>query len=174
MISSLPRRTPMRFLAYPIFLLALSSCAVEVSGTGNTTGSGDFTVDYIDQDIQGTFENTDVTFGAGKFSQSVGDDTTYTVVIYDNTVTDACNTSQTFASEYLVIFTTTAVGTYDLSLTGDDVQTVTFAENNENFIITEGQLQIETLTASELTGRMHVNYSGDIELNGNFSVQTCD
>ncbi len=67
-----------------------------------------------------------------------------------------------------------APGLYPLS-TGLGGQTVTLYDDDSstNYVATRGQVEVLTVTALELTGRIAVAYDADTYVNGNFTIAHC-
>ena len=82
--------------------------------------------------------------------------------------------SSSAALQYSQCLWVATPGVYPLT-TGLPGQTVTLYDDDTgtNFIATRGQVEILTVTALELTGRIAVAYDADNYVNGNFTIAHC-
>jgi hypothetical protein len=81
--------------------------------------------------------------------------------------------------DMVFFFVPNAVGVYklkfDLSGNSDDSQTATLFDEDDfgNFIATEGAIEIISITATEVIGRIDARCDGESYVNGNFTVSFC-
>ncbi|MDA0196784.1 MAG: hypothetical protein O2887_17150 [Bacteroidetes bacterium] len=141
-------------------------------------GSKSPKIDFKNQSLQGVVNKTPWQFVTGTAEISPFDAGKLSIDMTAEAVTDPCNT---FFFEGLRVFfsVTNEVGLYEFALdfnNPDASQTITLydPDGSLNTIITEGALEILTITSTEVTGRIDGRYDDDNYVNGDFTVPFCE
>lgn len=136
---------------------------------------------YENQVATGSFMGSTYTFVDGSVVEDFSDSTQYRFTFYGETPTgDMCDNFNFDLPEDRIIFSIPQqVGTYKLGLTtGYSVSFNRVITNNTSAEIALcGEIEIQTITADRVTGRLDVKVddgSAGNFLNGNFDVTLCD
>lgn len=130
---------------------------------------------FKNQTATGKIEGVSWTFVEGK-AEDDGDN--FSIELMLDQTDSPCDVFA-FPDGDLVMFTIpNVVGLYKLKFSlsgGSDLRTATLFDSEEtlNIIATEGAIEILTITASEVTGRLDVRSDDNNYINGNFTVSLC-
>lgn len=162
-----------RLLFVASLALVIFSCGDDDNGPGYK---------FIDQDAQGEIDNVSWAYADGYADigpYGTGSDIRVSV---DLTLPQTEQGCDIFIPEGNMVFFSVPneVGLYKLKLnlncfTCADNYTVTlFKEDGfENFIVTEGAVEILAISDTEVTGRIDARYDDNTFVNGNFTVSIC-
>ena len=94
------------------------------------------------------------------------------------TISNACSSTYTGTSSNPLIIDSsdnaTEVGEEELCFASGCSKTVTFYDGSMNYIIATGKIKIDTVTTTEVTGKMYAKGSdSDNEINGTFTLSRC-
>lgn len=146
----------------------LLACLVSTVSLG-AFGCGGSSVDIETTPLAGTVFGAAWTFQAGHTSAFLSDDMELFSSLYPETFT-ACGFSEP-DGPHLLMGIPTAAGEYELGFGAG--LTVTFAQNADNKIATEGLIVVDEVTATRVTGGLYATFDGDNEVNGRFDVTIC-
>jgi hypothetical protein len=79
----------------------------------------------------------------------------------------ACGSEPT--GDHLIVALPKVAGTYPMTLQ----RNMTFVVGDNNFVATQGQIRVDTVTATQITGGLHGIYNGDNEVDGTFTLTVC-
>ena len=157
----------MKKLFYFIVILIFGACSVttEETATSSTTMP-----DYETTTLSGTMAGTAWTFYKGQVTVPSSSGKYYYRLTSDN-ISNACSSTYTGTSSnpYILIGRDDApvVGEEELCFASGCAKTVTFYDGSMNYIITTGKIKIDTVTTTEVTGKMYAKGSdSDNEING--------
>jgi len=120
----------------------------------------------------GKIENVSWTFVEGK-AEDNGDDLSIDLMLEQ---TEAPCDIFGLGEGDMVFFTIPdAVGLYELSISSNNSQTATLFDEDDfvNVIAVKGAIEILTITATEVTGRVDLQSDNENYINGNFTVTLC-
>lgn len=155
---------------------ALIACLVVANfGCGDDEGPA---YEFKDQNLQGQINGKSWTFVDGNAEVNSFDDTRLSIELGAEALEDPCDF---FSISGLRVFFSVknevTLTELNFSLDDEGGQTITLfdPEGNQNIIATAGAIEILTITATEITGKMDARYEGDggDGVNGNFSVTFC-
>jgi hypothetical protein len=145
--------------------------AAAAIGCGTSDGSGKEPPDLFtiaNQPAQGTIASMPFTLGT-RFMNKSGTD--LNVDLLHEVAADCTKDETTAAPPFVIFFVPAAPGRYELSL---DTHTVTFVDKpSSNLIIDRGVVQIDAISATQVTGGLHVFNAEFGELNGRIDGKLC-
>ncbi len=158
-----------------VFILTSISCGDDDSGSS---------VDFKDQNLQGTIDGLPYTYGEGFVEQETFNDMdqlSFNLFDVNEEFTDVCDIFG-FGEEVSVFFNVpNATGLYELSFDFSSFsgQVVTLFNPNgedgipQNNIASTGAIEILTISETQVTGRIDARIDGDNTVNGNFTAVFC-
>lgn len=158
-----------------LVLLVSLGMLMGISACGKDEDAGP-SYSFIDQNLQGTVDGIPFTLKGGTFEDGFEDGEIF-IDLYDiNEQGEVCDL---FFGEHVSVFFSipNAIGLYELSfnLNSFDGRTVTLynPDNSLNTIATEGAVEILSISATEVTGRLDARADENNAVNGNFSAVLC-
>ena len=92
-------------------------------------------------------------------------------------LSNACSSTYTGSSSHPILIASRSeapsVGEEELCFSSGCSKTLTFYDGSVNYIITTGKIKIDTVTTTEVTGKMYAKYGSDHEINGTFTLSRC-
>ena len=164
----------MNKLFYFIIILIFGACSVttEETATSSTTMP-----DYETTTLSGTMAGTAWTFYKGQVTVPTSSSGKYYYRLTSDNISNACSSSYaaTSSNPYILIGRDDApvVGEEELCFSSGCAKTVTFYDGSMNYIITTGKIKIDTVTTTEVTGKMYVKSGSNHEINGTFTLSRC-
>ena len=154
-------------------ILSFSSCDPGSGGPGDDS-SGD--TGFIDQNLQGKINGKTYAFVSGEVEESPFNPGSLDFDLYNIPRDDTLPFGYPFGGYLKVMFNVPAqVGKTSLfwNLSTGENETLTLYDpdaGSYNHIVTEGSIEILTLTDTEITGRIWANGDTENTVNGNFTV----
>jgi hypothetical protein len=153
----------------------LAVCVVAACGTNAASelpGGGDGAPADLhviaSEPAHGTITGKSFTLGTRYMNISDG---SLWVDLLSDTSADCIKDETNGAYPFVTFFTKPMPGRYELDF---DTQTVAFVDKpSSTLIITSGVVQIDTITATQVTGGLHVWNSEEGEINGRFDGKLC-
>ena len=154
-------------------IMVLISCAKKSSNDDTTTTASSTTMpDYETTTLSGTMAGVAWTFDTGRVVVPTSGSTYWYDMTSDN-LSNACSSSYTGSSSNpKILFSRSeapSVGETELGWGN----TVTFYDGSINYGIITGKIKIDTVTTTEVTGKMYAKYSSNNEINGTFTLSRC-
>ncbi len=153
-------------------LLFLASCSDDEDDTTDNC-----TADFVSQTATGLFMGNTFTMVEGTAGENFADSTEFWITLYGEAVTgDACDNFNFDKPDLSIIFTVPmTVGTYELSF---GAYSVTFNDasvpNTTNADVAVcGAVEITSITATTVSGKIDADADANSYLNGNFTVERC-
>ena len=148
-----------------------------VASCGSDDGvAGGSSYSFKNQNLQGSIGGASFTHKDGKADLNSGE---FSISLYDiSEPVDACDLF--FATKSLVLFSVpNELGLRVLKLDFSDLdgtQTITLYDANTslNDVSTTGAIEILTISATEVTGRIDARVDGNNFINGNFTATICN
>ena len=149
-------------------LLLAAGCGGS-NGTGEASGGGGTTIST--QTLAGKIGGQPWTFATGETNAQLSTADQYWVDLYAATF-DTCVAfgSPTDADEVIMMMPKVP-GSYPLSLSQN--ATLYVASSNDNWVATRGLLVIDSVTATTISGGMHITYNADNTVDGQFTAAIC-
>ena len=142
----------------------MTSCGGGGAGDGNS-------LPISNQTLSGKIGGQPWSFVTGQTDSFLSDASQYFSTLYASAFT-AC---QSFATpsdvNYLLVELPTAVGSYGLSISRN--ATLYDASTSYNWVATRGRIQIDSITATTITGGANITYNADNAVDGQFQVSIC-
>ena len=164
----------MKKLFYFIIILIFGACSVttEETATSSTTMP-----DYETTTLSGTMAGTAWTFYKGHVKVPTSSSGNYYYRLTSDNISNACSSTYTgTSSNPYIIYSrddATAVGEEELCYTSGCAKTLTFYDGSTSYIITTGKIKVDTVTTTEVTGKMYAKSSSNNEINGTFTLSRC-
>ena len=165
----------MKKLFYFIIILIFGACSVttEETATSSTTMP-----DYETTTLSGTMAGTAWTFYKGHVKVPTSSSGNYYYRLTSDNISNACSSTYTgTSSNPYIIYSrddAPAVGEEELCWASGCSKTLTFYDGSMNYIIATGKIKIDTVTTTEVTGKMYAKGSdSDNEINGTFTLSRC-
>ena len=159
-----------------LFSLTVFSCAKESSDDSTTTASSTTMPDYETTTLSGTMAGVAWTFDTGRVVVPTSGSTYWYDMTSDN-LSNACSSSYTGSSSHpKILFSRSeapSVGEEELCFSSGCSKTLTFYDGSINYIITTGKIKIDTVTTTEVTGKMYAKSGSNNEINGTFTLSRC-
>ncbi|MCP4459955.1 MAG: hypothetical protein GY816_18320 [Cytophagales bacterium] len=134
-------------------------------------------IEFIDQALQGKIDGLDFVYGDALVKESFFNAGDLSFEIFDEAETDAACDIITSDLPRVIFTIPNEIGLIELSLDmgSGDGQTITLynPDGSMNVIMTEGALEILTITSTEITGRIDAQMDSDNFVNGNFTAGFC-
>jgi hypothetical protein len=129
------------------------------------------TYKFKDQTAAGEIENVAWVFVEGK-AEVNGEELSIDLML--DQIEAPCDIFGFPEGDFVFFTVPSSVGLYKLSF-GSNSQTATLLESDEfvNIIISEGAIEILTITETEVTGRLDLRFDNTNYINGNFTVDLC-
>jgi len=142
--------------------------ALAVVGSCGSSGGGSGTVSS--QPLSGKIGGQPWTFATAATNsfQSTADQ--YWVDTYSESFTP-CSGSASLSADDLILTFPTAVGTYPLSI--NFIQTFSVTSTQDNFGATRGEIVIDAITATTISGGANITYNADNTVDGQFEATIC-
>lgn len=144
---------------------------------GTDTDGGDTTgVEFVDQPLQGPVRGDDWSYSSGSavVVSGQGGADSLELELYTGT-SDPCNVGPANYSDWKVTSRLPAEETrHELQISGGDTQTVKIEKVADTVVLSEGFIEITSLTASKVTGKMAARKNQNTEMIGNFEAIRCD
>ena len=157
------------------FSLTIFSCAKESSDDSTTTASSASSTsmpDYETTTLSGTMAGVAWTFDTGRVVVPTSGSTYWYDMTSDN-LSNACSSTYTGSSSNpKILFSRSeapSVGETELGWGN----TVTFYDGSINYGIITGKIKIDTVTTTEVTGKMYAKSGSNNEINGTFTLSRC-
>ena len=165
----------MKKLFYFIIILIFGACSVTTKE--DTTTATTTLPDYETTTLSGKISGTAWTFYKGQVTVPTSTGYHWYRWTSDN-ISDACSSTYTGTSSnpYILIGRDDApvVGEKELCWSSGCSKTVTFYDGSMNYIIATGKIKIDTVTTTEVTGKMYAKgRDSDNEINGTFTLSRC-
>ncbi|WP_370086139.1 hypothetical protein [Ekhidna sp.] len=151
-------------------VILLSSCGGDDAGPA---------YNFIDQNLQGTIDGQNFVYGEGIVEASSFNEGKFSLDLYDEQeeITDICDFFG-FGDHVSIFFEIPdEIGLYELflNLESFEGQTVTLfnPDGSQNNIATMGAVEILSISATQVKGRMDARMDEANSVNGNFTVQFC-
>jgi hypothetical protein len=132
---------------------------------------------FTNQDVAGKIENVAWTYADGFAQTSTGTDPRLSVNLFLTQSKKGCAVTSSITGDQVFFGLPAKVGLYTLSfnLQGGSSYTATLFQKSTttNIIASEGAIEILTITATEVTGRMDARSDDKNFVNGNFRVAVC-
>ena len=163
----------MKKLYYFIIILIFGACSVttEETATSSTTMP-----DYETTTLSGTMAGVAWTFDTGRVVVPTSGSTYWYDMTSDN-LSNACSSTYTGSSSHPKILASRSealsVGEEKLCFSSSCSKTLTFYDGSINYIITTGKIKIDTVTTTEVTGKMYAKSGSSNEINGTFTLSRC-
>ena len=160
-------RAPIAFLLG----IALGAGCGGGSGDGGGGGSGGGTTTISTQTLAGKIGGQAWTFATGETNAALSTPDKFWVDLYAATF-DTCVAfgAPSNADEVIMMMPKTP-GSYPLSLAQN--ATLYVASSSDNWVATKGLLVIDTVTATTISGGMHITYNADNTVDGQFQASIC-
>ena len=168
----------MKKLFYFIIILIFGACSVTTEENTKATATSSTTIpDYETTTLSGTMAGTAWTFYKGQVTVPSSSGKYYYRLTSDN-ISNACSSTYTGTSSNPYILAgrddAPAVGEEELCWASGCSKTLTFYDGRTNYIIATGKIKIDTVTTTEVTGKMYAKGSdSDNEINGTFTLSRC-
>lgn len=152
-------------------LLSLVLYVATGCGGGDTGNSGNSDIAITDQNLSGKIGGQAWSLGTAQSDSFLSTSDRYWVEMYAETFT-VCNSSEApTGSNRLIVSLPKTTGSYDVSLKLN--ATFFISSSNDNLVATTGRIQIDSITASTVTGGLNITYNADNSLDGQFQATTC-
>ena len=167
-------KTIMFWLVLISSIMVLISCAKKSSNDHTTTTASSTNMpDYETTTLSGTMAGVAWTFDTGRVVVPTSGSTYWYDMTSDN-LSNACSSTYTGSSSNpKILFSRSeapSVGETELGWGN----TVTFYDGSINYGIITGKIKIDTVTTTEVTGKMYAKGSdSDNEINGTFTLSRC-
>ena len=165
----------MKKLYYFIIILIFGACSIttEETATSSTTMP-----DYETTTLSGTMAGTAWTFYKGRVTVPTSSSGYYYYTMTSDNISNACSSTYTATtSNPYIIYSrdnATAVGEEELCWESGCVKYVSFYDGSTQYIIATGKIKIDTVTTTEVTGKMYAKGSNsNNEINGTFTLSRC-
>ena len=163
----------MKKLFYYIIILIFGACSVTTEEDTKATASSSTTIpDYETTTLSGKMVGVAWTFDTGNVVVPTSGSTYWYDMTSDN-LSNACSSTYTGSSSHPKILDSRSeapsVGETELG-SGD---TVTFYDGSINYGIITGKIKIDTVTTTEVTGKMYAKSGSNNEINGTFTLSRC-
>ena len=147
------------------------------SSEDTTTTSSTAMPDYKTTTLSGTMAGTAWTFYKGRVTVPTSSSGSYYYNMTSDNISNACSSTYaaTSSNPYILIGRDDApvVGEEELCFSSGCAKTVTFYDGSMNYIITTGKIKIDTVTTTEVTGKMYAKSGSNNEVNGTFTLSRC-
>ena len=169
----------MKKLFYFIIILIFGACSVTTEDDTTATATSSTTLpDYETTTLSGKIGGTAWTFYKGQVTVPTSSETYYWYRWTSDNISNACSSTYTGTSSNPYIIDSsdnaTAVGEEELCFASGCVKTVSFYDGTTTYIIGTGKIKIDTVTTTEVTGKMYAKGSdSDNEINGTFTLSRC-
>ena len=155
-------------------MLLFGSCSSSKEETPTSTTIPD----YKTTTLSGTMAGTAWTFYKGRVTVPTSSSGKYYYRLTNDNISNACSSTYTGTSSNPYILAgrdeAPAVGEEELCFTSGCSKTLTFYDGSMNYIIATGKIKIDTVTTTEVTGKMYAKGSdSDNEINGTFTLSRC-
>ena len=155
--------------------VVFGSCRVSEEDTTTSTTSTTMP-DYETTTLSGKIVGTSWTFYKGHVQVPTSGGSYWYRLTSDN-ISNACTSTYTATtSNPYIIYSSdnvTVVGEEELCWASGCVKTVTFYDGSTQYIIATGKIKIDTVTTSEVTGKMYAKSGSNNEINGTFTLRRC-
>ena len=170
----------MKKLFYFIIILIFGACSVTTEEDTKATATSSTTIpDYETTTLSGTMAGTAWTFYKGQVTVPTSSSGYHWYRWTSDNISDACSSTYTGTSSNPYILDSSddapAVGEEELCWGSGcaKTNTVTFYDGS-NIIIYTGKIKIDTVTTTEVTGKMYAKgRDSDNEINGTFTLSRC-
>ena len=168
----------MKKLFYFIIILIFGACSVTTEEDTKATASSSTTIpDYETTTLSGTMAGTAWTFYKGQVTVPTSSSGKYYYRLTSDNISNACSSTYTGTSSNPYILAgrddAPAVGEEEFCFSSGCSKTVTFYDGSMNYIITTGKIKIDTVTTTEVTGKMYAKSGSNNEINGTFTLSRC-
>ena len=164
----------------PSIMVLIGSCAKKSSDDSTTTASSASSTsmpDYETTTLSGTMAGVAWTFYKGRVTVPTSSSGKYYYNMTSDNISNACSSTYTGTSSNPYILAgrddAPAVGEEELCYTSGCVKTLTFYDGSTSYIITTGKIKVDTVTTTEVTGKMYAKSSSNNEINGTFTLSRC-
>ena len=157
------------------------SCAnecMDVSATTAGSASTGAMPDYETTTLSVTMAGEAWNFFQGRVTVPTSSSGKYYYNMTSDNISNACSSTYTGTSSNPYILAgrddAPTVGEEELCFASGCSKTVTFYDGSMNYIIATGKIKIDTVTTTEVTGKMYAKGSdSDNEINGTFTLSRC-
>jgi len=155
-------------------VLIIGACGRSTEDDSSTSSTN--MPDYETTTLSGKIAGVSWTFDTGRVVvPSSG--STYSYSMTSDNLSNACSSTYTGSSSHPKIIASRSeapsVGEEELCFSSGCSKTLTFYDGSVNYIITTGKIKIDTVTTTEVTGKMYAKYGSDHEINGTFTLSRC-
>ncbi len=147
--------------------LAVAAASCGSSAGGNPTGG---TITISSQPLAGTIGGQPWTFVTGETDDFLSSADSFFTTLYPTTYT-ACSFGRPTDVSEVLIELPTAPGSYDLSFAMN--ATLYDTTTDTNWVATRGRVVVDSVTATTVTGGMHLIYNASNTVDGQFQVTIC-
>ena len=166
----------MKKLFYFIIILIFGACSVTTEEDSTATSSTTLP-DYETTTLSGKISGTAWTFYKGQVTVPTSSSGYHWYRWTSDNISDACSSTYTGTSSNPYILDSSddapAVGEEELCYTSGCAKTLTFYDGSTSYIITTGKIKVDTVTTTEVTGKMYAKSSSNNEINGTFTLSRC-
>ena len=127
-------------------------------------------VSISNQPLSGKIGGNPWTFGTGETDSFLSTTDSLFVNLYSGSFATCASAAPTGADS-VIMQMPTKPGSYDLSLQMN--ATLYVASTTQNFVATSGRLQIDSATATTISGGLNASYNGSNAVNGQFQAAIC-
>ena len=168
----------MKKLFYFIIILIFGACSVTTEEDTATSTTSTTLPDYETTTLSGKISGTAWTFKTGQALVPESSSGYYWYRWTSDNISNACSSTYTGTSSNPYILAgrddAPAVGEEELCWASGCSKTLTFYDGSMNYIIATGKIKIDTVTTTEVTGKMYAKGSdSDNEINGTFTLSRC-
>jgi hypothetical protein len=138
-----------------------------VMAAGCGSSGGDVAISM--QPLAGTVGGQPWTFGTGETDSFLSSTTSFYVNLYAGSFT-TCSQAEPSGASIVTMQMPATPGSYPLSVQ----QNLTFfIPPSDNFVATRGRLQIDSVTATTISGGLNATYDGSNSVDGQFQATIC-
>ena len=144
----------------------LGLCLLLFAGCDGSGGS----TSISSQVLAGKIGGQSWTFVQGETDPTLSDSSSYWVNLYASSFSACTSFAAPTDQSNIIIMIPRTAGGYDLSL----AKNATFyVPPSDNWVATRGHVQIDSITATTITGGANITYNGDNTVDGQFQVSIC-
>ena len=167
-----------KILFWITLIVGITVVFVSCSSSEDTIATSSTTMpDYETTTLSGTMAGTAWTFYKGHVQVPTSSSGNYYYRLTSDNISNACSSTYTgTSSNPYIIYSrddATAVGEEELCYTSGCAKTLTFYDGSTSYIITTGKIKVDTVTTTEVTGKMYAKSSSNNEINGTFTLSRC-
>jgi hypothetical protein len=147
-------------------LLVSTGCGGGDDGNKNSSN-----VTISSQQLTGRIGGQAWSLGTAQSDSFLSTSDQFWVDMYAETIAACDSSARPSGSNSLIANLPKTAGSYDMSLALN--ATFFISSSNDNLVATTGRIQIDSVTATTITGGMNVTYNADNSLDGQFQATIC-